>query len=62
MLLCWKICKKGEELDGHEPAIHIHMLVACTRVQKNNIIMLINTDTARILYRRTPKISKGVLL
>ena len=49
-LLCWEICKTGEGLDGTEPCIYIIMLaVARARVQAN-VIVLINRDTASVLW------------
>ena len=41
--LCWKICKKGEGLDRHEPAVHI-LAVARSRVQANGNNVIVLTD------------------
>ena len=58
MLPCWEICKRGEGLDGTEPAVHM-LAVARARVQAtgNNVIVLINRDTASVLCGRRRGIS-----
>ena len=56
--MCWEICKRGEGLDSTEPAVHM-LAVACARVHANgnNVIVLINRDTASVLCRRRHGIS-----
>ena len=39
-------CKRGVGLNGHEPAVHM------LQANGNNVIVLINRDTANVLYRR----------
>ena len=63
MFEAWCCCagrfaKRGEGLDGHERAVHM-LAVARTRVQANgnNIIVLINRDTASVFYGRRHGIS-----
>ena len=56
--MCWEICKRGEGLDGTELAVHI-LAVARARVHANgnNVIVLINRDTASVLCGRRRGIS-----
>ena len=62
MLLCWKIFKNGEGLDGRELAVHTCMLVlvhARVQVNGNNVIVLIIKNNA-VFYRSRPGISARV--
>ena len=56
------ICKRGEGLDGTEPAVHM-LAVARARVHANwnNVIVLINRDTASVLCRRNSEFQREFL-
>ena len=45
-LLCWKICKRREGLDGHEPAVTVararELVYVRVQANGNNVIVLIN--------------------
>ena len=47
-MLCWKICKRGEGLDGTEPAVHM-LAVARARVQANGSRVFRNSIQADII-------------
>ena len=53
----------GVRLDGTEPAVHMLAVArACVQVNGNNVIVLINRDTASVLCGRRCGISARVLV
>ena len=41
-MLCWEICKRGEGLDGTEPAVRMAVARARVHANGNDVIVLIN--------------------